>query len=177
MISKLKLQSEHLKKQLMPKVQLLINRWQLLQAREQQLLMLMAVVAVLSIVFYGVTGVIKYNDRVIREVVNLNQFRVFSKQAANSYKVLNKVQANTFNQVNLVQVKADVVQVLQVKDPDILIQDGQMTVNVPNVQYNQVVTLLEQFRRSYALFPSQVNITRQSKAGYVSFNAIFWVKQ
>lgn len=177
MISKLKLQSERLKKQLMPKIQLLINRWQLLQAREQQLLMLMAVVAVLSIVFYGVTGIIKYNDRITREVVNLNQFRIFSKQAANSYKVLNKVQANTFNQVNLVQVKADVVQVLQIKDPDILIQDGQMTVNVPNVQYNQVVTLLEQFRRSYALFPSQVNITRQSKAGYVSFNAIFWVKQ
>ncbi len=177
MITKLKFQSENLKKQLMPKVQLLINRWQLLQAREQQLLTLMAVVAVLSIVFYSVTGLIQYNNRVTREVSNLNQFRLFSKQAANSYKALNKVQANTFNQVNLVQVKADVVQVLQVKDPDILIQDGQMTINVPNVQYNQVVTLFEQFRRSYALFPSQVTIIRQSKAGYVSFNAVFEVKQ
>lgn len=177
MITKLKLQSEHLKKQLMPKLQLLINRWQLLQVREQQLLMLMAAVAVLSIVFYCVTGVIKYNEKITRDVVNLNQFQLFSKQAANSYKVLSKVQANTFNQVNLVQAKADVIQVLQVKDPDILIQDDQMTISVPNVHYNQVVILLEQFRRSYALFPSQVNIIRQSKAGYVSFNAVFEVKQ
>ena len=177
MIAKLKLQNERLQQLLKPKLKLLVTRWQLLQTREQQLLIAMAVFIVASVVFYSVTGLMKYNNRLSRDVENLNQFTLFSKQAANWYKVLNKVQANTFNQVNLTQAKADVAQILQVKDPDILIQDDQMTINVPNVQYNQVVTLLEQFRRSDALFPTQVNIIRQSKAGYVSFNAIFWVKQ
>ena len=74
MIAKLKLQNERLQQLLKPKLKLLVTRWQLLQTREQQLLIAMAVFIVASVVFYSVTGLMKYNNRLSRDVENLNQF-------------------------------------------------------------------------------------------------------
>jgi type II secretory pathway component PulM len=124
-----------------------------------------------------VTGLVRLNNNVTSDVDNLSHFTVYSKQAATTYKAVNQVEANSFTQVSSDQIKGDITQVLQIKDPDILIQSGQMTVNVPNAQFSQVMILLDQFRKSYAIFPSQVTITRQSQSGYVAFNATFWVKQ
>ena len=177
MTNKLHVKIEQLKRQLQPKFKLIVARWNQLQVREQQLLMLMGAFVGLTAIYLSVVNLVAYQKNLRIQVDNLSQLTVYSKQAANSYKQLTKVQANTFNPVGLEQIKGDVTQVLQIKSPDILIQDGQMTVNVPSVQYSQVVTLLEQFRRSYDLFPDQVNIIRLPKSGYVSFNAVFWVKQ
>lgn len=162
---------------LQPKLQALHAKWLQLQPREQRLLLAMTVLLSIVVIFSAVSGVIAYQQKLVKEVSNLNNFTMYSRQAAIRYKNLNKVEANTFNQVDLEQIKGDVAQIFQVDNPDILIQDGQMTINIPNAQFDQVMVLLDQLRRSYAIFPSQVLIARQSRAGFVSFNATFWVKQ
>jgi type II secretory pathway component PulM len=172
MIANLKTALANLKQKVEPQLKILIAKWNQLQPREQKLVGGLGVCLILTMLFLMVTGLIAYKARVDMAVKNLNSFVIFSKQAA-----LKSVEANTFTSVSSDQIKGDVTQVLQTKDPDILIQDGQMTITVPNAQFSQVMTLLDQMRRSYAIFPSQLNITKQSRAGYVSFNATFWVKQ
>lgn len=170
-------QVARVKELMAPKLELLRARWSLLQPREQQLLAVMALFLVLVTVFFIITGLLGFQRKLAKDINNLNKFTIYSRQAAIRYKSLNKIEANTFNQVSLDQVKGDVKQIFQTENPDILIQDGQMTINIPNAQFSQVMTLLDQFRRSYDIFPSQVSITRQTRAGFVSFNATFWVKQ
>ncbi|MBX9599023.1 MAG: type II secretion system protein M [Burkholderiales bacterium] len=177
MNAKLSKQIERLKDLIGPKLELLKIKWLQLQPREQQLVGVMGIFVTALLLFMMISGLINFNRNLSQHVNNLFKFSIYSKQAANTYKSLNKIEANSFNQANLEQVKGDVSQVLQIKDPDILIQDGQMTVNVPNAEFTQVMALMEQFRRSYGIFPSQVHIVRQTRTGFVSFNATFWIKQ
>ncbi len=177
MSNKFQSKIEKIKQQFEPKIKLAVNKWNQLQVREQQLLMVMTTFLALTIIYLGAVNLISFQNNLKTEVDDLNQLNVYVKQSANNYKQLSKIQSNTFTQVDLEKIKGDVSQVLQIKSPDILIQDGQMTINVPSVEFNQVITLLEQFRRSYDLFPDQINIVRLPKSGYISFNAVFWVKQ
>lgn len=177
MNAKLSKQIEKLNDIISPKLQLLKVKWLQLQPREQQLVSVMGAFIAILVLFTMISSIISFNRNLSQHVNNLFKFSVYSKQAANTYKSINKIEANSFNQANLEQVKGDVAQVLKIKDPDILIQDGQMTVNVPNAEFTQVMALLEQFRRSYGIFPSQVHIVRQTRTGFVSFNATFWIKQ
>lgn len=162
---------------LKPKIELILARWRMLQPRERQLLGGLGILLVFMLLFMMINRLKAYKGDLDVAVQGLNSFVAFSKEAAANYKIIQNVEANSFNAVSTEQIKGDITQVLQVKEPDILIQDGQMTINVPNAQFNQVMTLLDQLRRSYAIFPSQLTITRQSRAGFVSFNATFWVKQ
>lgn len=177
MMASFKPHIDKLKARIEPQINKLIARWEQLQPREQKLVGGLGIFLVLSMIFLIVNGLITYKNNVAIMVENLNRVTVFSKQAAINYKNIKSVEANTFNSVTTDQIKGDVSQVLQTKEPNILIQDGQMTISVPNAQFNQVMTLLDQLRRSYAIFPSQLTITRQSRSGFVSFNATFWVKQ
>lgn len=160
-----------------PKIQLLKDKWQQLQPREQQLVGVMGVFIVVVIFYSLVSGLISLKNNVAEDVNGLSKFTAYSKQAAAAYKNVSQVDANSFTEVSTDKIKGDITQVLQVENPDILIQGGQLTVNVPNAQFSQVMILMDQFRKSYAIFPSQVSIIRQAQSGYVSFNATFWVKQ
>ena len=156
---------------------LVVAKWRTLQLREQQLVLGLGVFLLLTLIYMGASGLMAYQRDITKGLANLNSLTLYAKQAATTYNQVTKVDANSFNQVNLEQVKGDVSQVLQIKDPDILIQEGQMTIDVPNAEFSQVMALLDQLRRSYAIFPTQVTLTRQSRVGFVSFNATFVVKQ
>ena len=163
--------------QLDPKLKILQAKWYQLQPREQRLVAVMVSFICLISFFFLISSLVEFEHKLVKQIDGLNKFTLYSKQAKSRYKSSNQIEANSFNQVSIDQVKGDVAQIFQTKNPDILIQDGQMTINIPNAEFSKVMTLLDQFRRSYDIFPSQVSITRQSRAGYVSFNATFWVKQ
>jgi type II secretory pathway component PulM len=177
MLAALKPYLNKLEARLAPVKEQLIGRWRQLQPREQQMVAGLGVFLIATTLFMVLTGLVSFKHKLARQVAELNQFTVYSHQAAGVYKQVSAIEANTFNAPDIAQIKADVSQILQIKDPDIFIQDGQMTLNIPNVPFTQVMVLLEQFRRSYAIFPSQINITRQSRSGYVTLSATFWVKQ
>ena len=177
MIAVLNKQIQNIKHILEPKLRLAQAKWLQLQPREQRLVSALGVFLLIFILFSIVSGMRALRVNLDRDVDNLHSLTLFSKQIAARYKKTSKIEANTFNQVSLEQIKGDVSQVLHVKAPDILIQDGQMTITVSNTEFTLVMTLLDQFRRSYAIFPSQLTITRQSRSGFVSFSATFWIKQ
>lgn len=173
----LKLQIDRLNQLLAPKLIILKARWVELLPRERLLVLLMAGVAALSVLYLMVDGLVKYKQGLQRDIISLNQFSLYSVQSEQIFKQLAKVNVNKVSQPTIDQIKSDVKQVLAIDNPNVSMQDGQLTINVPNAQFNQIMTLLDQFRRSYGLFPDQINIIRQAQAGYVSFNATFWVNQ
>lgn len=177
MIAAIKKQAKNLQQMTLPYWEISKKRWLQLQPREKQLLILLSGFLALFLMFVLVGNLIRYKSDLENEVHNLAMVSSYSERMAITYQAVNKIQANSFSQVNLKQVKGDIAQVLQVKDPNILIQDGQMTMSFPLARFEDVVTILEQFRRSYGLFPSQVNLISLPQSGYVSFSATFWVNQ
>jgi type II secretory pathway component PulM len=159
-----------------PQIILIKNKWRQLRPREKQLVSVMIVFLAVCILFSIGSWLITFNRSLSSEIRNLNKFSLYSKQSANVYKNLNKIEVNSFNNVNSEQIKGDLSQIFNVKNPDINFQDGQLTISLANVEFKQVMIMLEQFRRTYAIFPSQMNIIRQTKSGYVSFSVTFWIK-
>ena len=66
-------------------------------------------------------------------------------------------------------------QILKVKDPNISVDSGVLTISAQNVTFNDVTLFMEQLRNSYALFPQKLTITRSVTSGYVTLNATFLV--
>lgn len=173
----LKQKIEQLIKLLEPKLKLAKERWAQLMPRERLFLVGLGIFIVFSLLFITISGIVKYKESIQRDVNNLEQLTLYSVQVSQTFKQLSKTDVNQVSTPTVEQMKSDIKQVLQIEDPNVISQDGQITVNIPNVQFNLVMNLLDQFRRSYGLFPAQLNIIRQTQGGYVSFNATFWVNQ
>lgn len=168
---------EKLIKILEPKLRLAKERWSQLMPRERVLLFVLGIFLVFSLLFLTVSGVVKYKQNIQRDVNSLQQLTLYSLQVSQTFKQLSKADVNQVTAPTIEQMKSDIKQVLQIEDPNVISQDGQITINIPNVQFNLIMTLLDQFRRSYGLFPDKLTIIRQTQGGYVSFNATFWVSQ
>lgn len=168
---------DKIKPLLAPKIKLIKSKWEQLLPRERLLLVGLSIFVGLALVYVMIGGLVKFRNNLDIEVNNLKRFSLYSTQAAQTYKQLSKVEVNKVNMPNVDQIKSDVKQVLDVDNPNVLLQDSQLSINVPNVPFNKVMMLLDQFRRSYGMYPSQINIIRQSQDGYVSLNAMFWVNQ
>lgn len=177
MIAVLKQQSEKLKQLLAPKIQIAKDRWVQLLPRERFFLMGLGAFLALSIIYMLIGSVVRYKQNLEHEVASLNQFSLYSIQSAQIYKQLSKADVNQLNQPTAEQIKSDIKQVLEIDNPNVLSQDGQISINVSNAPFSKVMTLLDQFRRSYGMYPDQINVIRQSQDGYVSVTAMFWVNQ
>ncbi|MDD3266221.1 MAG: type II secretion system protein GspM [Burkholderiales bacterium] len=158
-----------------PQIKQLQKRWEQFLPRERYLLIAMIAALIVSLIYFIISGLISYKNNLDMIVGNLNKTVLYTEQAKYKIKQISKVDANKFNQVTVEQIKSDITQVAQVESPVVLIQDEQLSINIPNGQFSLVMTLLDQLHRSYGIFPDQVNITKQSQSGYVSMNAIFWV--
>lgn len=162
---------------LAPKIKLVKTRWEQLLPRERMLLLGLGVFLALSLVYLTIVGLIKYKNSLELDVINLKRFSLYSTQAAQTYKQLSKIEANKVSTPSIDQIKSDVKQVLDTDNPNVSLQDSQISINIPNAPFNKVMALLDQFRRSYGMYPAQINIIRQSQDGYVSLNAMFWMNQ
>lgn len=160
-----------------PQIKQLQKRWEQFLPRERYLLIAMAAALILSLIYFIISGLISYRNNLEVIVGNLNKTVLYTEQAKYKIKKLSKVDVNKFNQVTVEQIKSDITQVVQIESPVVLIQDEQLSINIPNGQFSLIMTLLDQLHRSYGIFPDQVNIIKQSQSGYVSMNAVFWVSK
>lgn len=160
-----------------PQVKQLQKRWDQLVPRERYLLVLMTICLIITLLYFVISGMIGYQKKLAIEVTDLNKMVLYSEQAKYQVKKLSKAEINKFNQVTTEQIKSDITQVVQIESPVILLQDEQLTIDLPNAKFALVATLFDQLRRSYGIYPDQVNIVKQSQSGYVNVNAIFWVSK
>ncbi len=168
-------QIELLKVKFKPQINNLTNKWNQLQDRERILVGLMVASLVCSLLYISVDSIVKYKASLQREVVSLNEFVLYANQASVEFKNLSKLEAKSSMPPSVAQVESDVIQITSIEHPSVNLQDGQLAINIPEVQFNQVMMLLDQLRRSYGLFPDQLTIARKDKDGIVSLSALFWV--
>lgn len=160
-----------------PYIKQIQKRWEQFLPRERYLIVVMSIILLLSLIYFIISGIISYKNNLDVTVSNLNKTVLYTEQAKYQIKKISKVDVNKFNPVTSEQIKSDIKQVAQIESPVVLIQDEQLSINLTNTQFSLAMMLLEQLHRSYGIFPDQVNITKQSQAGYVNMNAVFWVSK
>ena len=168
-------QFDGLKSKFQPQINQLKNKWSQLQEREKLLVAIMVACLGFTIVYFSVDAIVRYKKSLRSQVVSLNEFVLYANQSADSFKYLSKLEAKSITTPSLEQIKSDVTQVTAIENPGVNLQDGQLCITIQELQFNQAMALLDQLRRSYGLFPSQLTMNRQAKDGYVSFSAMFWV--
>ena len=163
-------------RELQIKIQPLMGRWIRFTPREKQLVFAVILAGGIFILLSIVSSVMDITDKVNRNYTLMQDYKLSSTILNQEYKELSLTTANTFSTVSLARIQDDVSQALEVKTPDVSIQDTTLTIKADNVLFNSVVLFLEQLRKSYGIFPNKLTMT-QSRSGYITFKATFLVSQ
>jgi type II secretory pathway component PulM len=162
-----------LKVRLKPAVEYFKN----LTPREQHILSIGGIILGISLIFLVVTAAIDLQRNLQKDYEYMQTYRMDAEELIKEYKEIIKLTPNEFDKVKLEQIKGDVIQALNVKEPDVTLIENKLSITIPDTQFTGVIILLNQFRKSYGIFPNKLKITRLSNSGYVSFNATFNVEQ
>ena len=158
------------------KIQPLLDRWVRFTPREKQLVLAIFIAGglfVLVSILGSATDIIRIAHR---DYIRMQNYNLTAVALNKEYKELSLTSANTFSTVSLTRIQDDVSQVLEIKTPDVSLQEGLLTIKCDNVLFSSVILLLEQFRKSYGIFPNKLTIT-QSRSGYVALKVTFLVSQ
>jgi type II secretory pathway component PulM len=151
--------------------------WMRLSSREQQLLGISSILIVLFIIFSIIGSAIDLSNNLEKNYIQYEWYQLNAQSMAKEYKQLNQITSNELSQVTREKVKEDIIQVLDVKNPDVIIADNMITINIANAKFELVILLLEQLRKSYGLFPTKLKFTRLLQSGFIAFNGTFKVEQ
>ena len=170
---KIELWRQELKVKLKPA----IDYFKHLTPREQQILGIGGILLGIMLVFLIVNWAIDFQKNLQKDYEYMQTYWLDSEELIKEYKEIVKLTPNEFSKVKLEQIKGDVALALSVKEPDVTLNENKLNINVPNAPFAGVMILLNQFRKSYGIFPDKLKITRLSNSGYVSFSASFTVEQ
>ena len=148
-----------------------------LTPREQNILSIGGILLGVMLIFLTISWAVDIQRNLVKDYEYMQTYRLDAEDLVKEYKEIVKVRPNEFSEVKLEQVKGDVALALDIKEPDVTLSEGKLTINVPNTQFAGAITLLNQFRKSYGIFPDKLKITRLSNSGYVSVSASFIVEQ
>jgi len=156
------------------KLQPLVERWKTLSLREKRLLGGLVAICLAVFIFSVVSGAIAWAGSLEARYDKLQQIKLTSEYLKKEYSDLGMITANQFNEVSLPRIEGDVKQTLRVDNANILLQDNLLVIKANNVLFDSVILLLDQFRKSYGIYPSKLKIT-QTGARYVDLNVTFTV--
>lgn len=168
-LEKYKPQIEKLQKQLKP----LKDYWLGMSQRDQQVLMVVGSVVGLMLIMLIISSGIGFKNSLKDDYTLMAQQRIDAQIIAKQYKELSNITPNDFSSVNSDRIKGDALQVMGIKDAEVLFADNNLTIKVTSTKFDSVMLFLDQLRKSYGLFPNKLKITRLAQSGYVTFSASF----
>lgn len=155
----------------------LITKWGKLTPREKGLLVTLVGVCALFILVSIIGSFIGIAGSISKQHTTLQSYQMEAKGLNYEYQQLSKMVPNQFTDVTKTKIAQDMTQILGVKDPNITITNGELTVKADSASFESVALFLEQLRKSYGLFPEKLIVTRlATSSGYVSLNATFVVE-
>jgi type II secretory pathway component PulM len=144
-----------------------------LSERERHLLMIGGALIGLMLAFSLISSAINLQTSLQEQYLKTEQYRLDAKVMAKQYKGLSQITNNEFSQVSRDRIKGDMKEVLDISDPQVILADDNLKIDVPNASFESVMLFLDQLRKSYGLFPTTLNITRLTQSGYVAISATF----
>ena len=154
------------KKQLEP----LKEYWLRLSQRDQQILIIILIMLILTIVYFMIYGAVAYRDKLTKEsILNQQQYEE-SVILAREYKYIKRISVLDYHTPNSDIIKQDVMQILDVKDADVTVTDNILNIKANNVSFDNVILFLEQLRKEYGMFPMSLKISKLPVSGEVALN-------
>ncbi len=147
--------------------------WEKLSDREKQLVTILGGVIGLFILVSIFSSAISFRKALEARDMQLERYKMEALVMYKEYRDLSSISANQFSSANADQIKADISEVLDVKNPNVVVQDNVLSIDVDNADFKSIMLFLDQMRNSYGLFPDKLKITRLSKSGYASFSVTF----
>lgn len=162
---------------LSPRLTPLINKaramWLRLSQRDQHILILGSILVGFMFLFLVIGSAIDLQNDLHNNLIKTEQQVAYTKTLTTRLKDLSQITANEFSTPTADKIKGDITQLFDVKNPDVALVDKTLTISIPSARFERVMLFLDQLRKSYGIFPSELQLTRISPSGYVSFHATF----
>lgn len=151
-----------------------VDYYNRLNEREKQILFFGGIFAIIMAFYLIISAALDFERSLQNDYDVIQTYRADAEYLAREYKDINHLTPNEFSDVAIERIKGDLAQVVS-GTPDIQQVDNILTIKVDKVKFSDIMNILNQFRKSYGIFPTKVKITRLSESGYVSLNASFKV--
>lgn len=151
-----------------------IEYYKRLNEREKQIVFFAGILAILMFFYLIISAAYSFQKGLEKEYAVIQTYKADVDFLSRVYKDINILTPNEFSQADVNTLKNDLT-AISTNPPDIQQIEDVITVNISQAKFSDILNLLQQFRKSYGLFPSKVRVTRLSESGYVSFSASFKV--
>lgn len=172
-------QSQHRIEKLIGQIALktkpLVDYYNRLNEREKQIVMFGGIFAVIIVFYLIISAGYDFESSLQKDYTLIQTYQADAEYLIKDYRDIVQLTPNEFNSVDVDRIKKDLAQITD-EDPDVGQSAGILTVKVSQAKFSDLMNILNQFRKSYGIFPLKLKITRLSQSGYVSFSASFKVK-
>jgi type II secretory pathway component PulM len=173
-LEKISPQIEKLLEQIKIRSKPVIDYYNRLNEREKQIVFLGLILLILMFVYLFISGAYSFQTSLEKDYTVIQTYRADAQYLGKIYKDINQFTPNEFSDVSADRLKGDFTSIA--KDPPDVQQIGDnITINVSQAKFSDIMNVLNQSRKTYGIFPSKLRVTRLSEAGYVSFSATFRV--
>ncbi len=153
-------------------IQPVISYWQKLSEREKKLLTLIGILLIFIISFFIISGIITWTNNLTKVYISKQKYMLEAGAISKQYKDIMQTSSNEFSVVKTEQIKNDLINLLDNKNPYVTLENNNLTINLDSAKFDSVMLLLDQLRKTYGIFPNTLKFTKIS-SGYVSFNGSF----
>lgn len=150
----------------------IIIYWKNLNERERKLISLAGILLSLIITFFIISGLIAWKNNLIIEFNNKQKYLLEADLIYKQYKDVIQTSSNEFSSVKTEQIKSDITNLLDNKTSNITLENDNLFINVDSAKFDSIMLLLDQFRKTYGIFPDTLKITKISPE-YASLNMSF----
>lgn len=160
--------------QLKVRVKPIVEYYHRLNEREKQIVFFGSILVILVFFYFLISAAYAFQSGLQKEYMVVQTYKADVQYLSKLYKDINSLTPNEFSPVTVESIKGDLESISENK-PDIELIGTNLTINISQVKFSDIMDALNQFRKSYGIFPDKVRITRLSESGYVSFSASFKV--
>lgn len=151
------------------------DRFKLLSLGEQKLLLILSLIFALMLLYLIINSLMNLSNYLSTKNTyyqyTVTQARILHTQ----YTAIKQIEPNEFSKVNIEQINKDITQLLELKNVDTVLENGQLSINLNNVEFTKLISFIDHLQKSYKIFPNQSIITRSTQMGYVNCNLIFTI--
>jgi|GEM_PF-6297920 len=160
--------------QLKVRVKPVVEYYHRLNEREKQIVFFGGILVILVFFYFLISAAYAFQSGLQKEYMVVQTYQADVQYLSKLYKDINNLTPNEFSPVSVDTIKGDLESITENK-PEVEQIGNTLTINISQVKFSDIMDVLNQFRKSYGIFPDNVRITRLSEAGYVSFSASFKV--
>jgi hypothetical protein len=162
-------------KDILNKIQPIVQKWRGLSQREKNMINILTITFLVYIVVNICFSIINFSQNI--EIKNANLYKMLNKvnYLQKEYDNISAFNPNKFSEISITKVKDDMTQVLDIKEPNVVLEDNLLIIKGERVPFERIIQLLGQFRNTYGIFPTKLMIIKV-EPNIINFDISFMVK-